>query len=302
MYLSAKTECCSGSVHSNVSTTDYGYFFSCNNRSVVAVVKSFHQIASCQILISRKDTVCCLTRNTHEFRKSGARADEYCLKPFFFNEHIDRCRFTDYHVSLELHAEFFHLFDLFCNDFLLWKTKLRNTVNKYTAKFMERFEYCHVIPHLCKITCTGQTRRTRADDSNLVPILLFCSYRLNIMLQSVIRNKSLQFTNRNRLSFDTTDTFSLTLCLLRTDTSTDCRKRGRQTDGLICALEISFFYLFDECRNIDRYRTSLNTLCILTINAACRFFHCFFCIISKTYFFKVCRSFFRILFPNRYFL
>ena len=34
------------------------------------------------------------------------------------------------------------------------------------------------------------------------------------MLQSVISNESFQFTDRNRFSFDTTDTFSFALAFL----------------------------------------------------------------------------------------
>lgn len=52
----------------------------------------------------------------------------------------------------------------------------------------------------------------------------------------------------------------------------------------------------NECRNIDSYRTSLNTFSILTVDTTACFFHCFFLIISVTYFFKICCTYLRILF------
>ena len=56
---------------------------------------------------------------------------------------------------------------------------------------------------------------------------------------------------------------------------------------LICFFKVSFFYFMDKCRDIDGYRTALHTFCIFTVEAAGSFFHCFFFIISKTYFIKI---------------
>ena len=77
-------------------------------------------------------------------------------------------------------------------------------------------------------------------------------------------------------AFDTADTFSFTLALLRAYTAADCWKCTGLRNDLICFFKVSFFYFMYECRDIDGYRTSLHTFCIFTVDAARSFFHCFF--------------------------
>ena len=165
---------------------------------------------------------------------------------------------------------------------------------------MKCLKYRHIISHLGKVSCTGQTGWTGTDYCDLMPVLLFCSFRFNIMLQCIICNKTLQLSDRYRISLDSADTLSFTLRLLRADTSADCRQCGRLTDDLIGFLNISFFYFLNKCRNIDRYRTSFDTFCIFTVKTSGCLFHSLFLIISKANFFKICCTFFWILFSDRY--
>lgn len=58
------------------------------------------------------------------------------LESFFFHQLIDCCGFTDNNVCLEFNTELFYFLDLFCNDFLFWKTELRNTIYKYSTELM----------------------------------------------------------------------------------------------------------------------------------------------------------------------
>ena len=165
---------------------------------------------------------------------------------------------------------------------------------------MKCFKYCHIIAQLCKISCACKSGWTRTDYSDLMPVLLFCSFRFNIMLQCIICNKTLQLSDRYRISLDSTDTLSFTLRFLWADTSTNCRKCGRLTDDLISLFDISFLYFLNKCRNINRYRTSFDTFCIFTIETSGCLFHCLFLIISKANFFKIRCTHFWILFSDRY--
>jgi len=58
-------------------------------------------------------------------------------------------------------------------------------------------------------------------------VLNLCSCRFDIMLQSIVSNKSLKLADGNSLAFFATDTLSLTLGFLWADTTTDSRKCGR---------------------------------------------------------------------------
>ena len=166
---------------------------------------------------------------------------------------------------------------------------------------MKCFKYSYIIAKLCKVACTGKSRRTRTDNGNFVSVLHFCASRFDVMLQSVISNKSFQFTDGNSFTLLTTDTLSFTLGLLRTYTTTDSRKCGRKSDYFVSFFHVAFFDMFDESRDIDRYRTSLYAFRLLAAQTSLSFFHCFFLIISKTNLFKVCCTYLRILFSYRYF-
>ena len=63
--------------------------------------------------------------------------------------------------------------------------------------------------------------------------------RLDAILSSPIRNKTLQLTDGYRFALDATDTFTFTLALLRTYAATDCRKCAGLGDNLISPLKIA---------------------------------------------------------------
>ena len=167
---------------------------------------------------------------------------------------------------------------------------------------MKCLKYSYIVTKFCKVSCTCKSGRARTDHSNFVSVLCLGTFWFDVILKSVICNESLQFSDRNCLAFDSADTFSFTLGFLWAYTSTDSRKCTGFTDYFISFFDISFFYFLDKCRDIDRYRTSLNTSCILTVKTSCSLFHSFFFIISKTNFFKVCSTYFWFLFSYRYFL
>ena len=302
MYLSAKAECCSRGIHGNVAAAYDSDFLSCYDRSIIAVVKRFHQIASCQVLVGREYAVGVLARDTHEHWKSCSGSDEYSLKSFLFHELIDGCGFTDDNICLKLHTKFFDFLNLFRDNLLLRKTEFRNTVHKHAAQLVERLEYSHVISHLRQISRTGQSCRAGTDDCHLVAVHCLRSYRLDIMLKRVICHESLQLTDRYRLALDPADTLTLTLGLLRADTSADRRKRAGLSNHLICFFDISCLHFADEARDINGYRTSCDTFRILAVNTSCRLFHSLFHIVSEANLLEVRRTYLRVLLSYRHFL
>ena len=157
MYFRTKTKCCSGSIHSYVTTTDNGNFLTCCDRCIVRIIKCLHQVTSCQVFICREYSVGCLARDSHEHRKTCSGTDEYSFKIFLFHQLVDGCRFTDNNVCLEFNAKLFDFFDFFLNNFLLWKTEFRNTIYQNTTKFMQCFEYSYFVSEFCKVAGTGKS-------------------------------------------------------------------------------------------------------------------------------------------------
>ena len=103
---------------------------------------------------------------------------------------------------------------------------------------MKCLENGYIVTQFCQIACTGQSGRTRTDNSNLLAVLLSRSSRFDTVLSCPVSYETLQFTDGNRLTFDTADTFALALALLRADTAADSRKCAEDSaDDLICFLE-----------------------------------------------------------------
>ena len=167
---------------------------------------------------------------------------------------------------------------------------------------MKCFKYSNIISEFSKISGTCKSGRTWTDYSNFLAFLFCCRLWLDIMFSCIISNKSFKLTNWNRFTLKTSYTFAFALAFLWTYTATDCRKCWWLTYYLICFFNISFFYLMNETRNINWYRTSFYTLCILAINASCCLFLCLFHVISQTYFFKIFISYVRSLLSDWNFL
>ena len=301
MYLSTKTKSSSCSIHSYVTTADNNNFLSGYDRCVVVIAESFHQVTSCQVFICGEDTVGYFTRDTHEHRQTRTGSDKYCFEPFIFHQFIYSSGFTDDNVGVDLNTERFYIFNFCFYNFIFWQTEFRNTVNQNTTSLMQCFKDSYIVTKFCQISCTGQTGRTGTDNCNFMTVFLCRSFRFDTVFFGPVSYKTLQFTDGYRFAFDTTDTFSFTLCFLWTYTTTDCRQCTGLSDYFVCFCKVTFLHFFNERRNIDTYRTSLNTFGIFTGQTSGSLFHSFFFVISKTYFIKVCCSYFRCLLSYRYF-
>ena len=166
---------------------------------------------------------------------------------------------------------------------------------------MQGFEYRYIIAHLRQIAGACKTGRAGTDHGNLVSVLRLCTHRFDIVLKCVIRHEPLQFSDGDRLALDAPDAFALALGLLRTDTAADRRKGAGLSDHLIGLFDVSFFYFMDKCRDVDRYRTSLDAFRILAVEASFRLFHRLFFIVTEADLIKIRRPDFRILLSYRYF-
>ena len=299
MHLCAKTQGCSRRIHRHVSAADNRNLLTLHDRRVGVFVKRLHQIASGQILVRREYAICILPGDSHEFRKSGTGTDKYGIKAFLADQLIDSDRFADDNVRLNLHAQCLYIFNFLGNNRLLRKTELRYSIDQNTARLMQRLENRHIISELRQISGTGQTRRAGTDDSNLLSVLLLRTLGLDAVLSRPVSDESLQLSDRDRIALDAADALTLTLALLRADTSADSGKCAGLADDPVCLLDISVLHLLDEARNIDRNGTALDTLRILTVDTSGGFTYRLLFIIAKTNLLKVCCTLFRILLSHR---
>lgn len=62
---------------------------------------------------------------------------------------------------------------------------------------------------------------------------------------------------------------------------------------------MALLHLLNESGYVDGHGTSLDALCILTVDTAGSLAHCFLFIIAKAHFLKVCRAYFCVLLSDR---
>ena len=299
MHLCAKAQGCSRCIHRHISAADNRNLLTLHDRRVGVFVKRLHQIASGQIFVRGEYTIRILPGDSHEFRQSGTGTDKYGIKALLADQLINGDRFTDDNVRLDFHAQCLYIFNFPGNNRLLGKTELRYSIDQNAARLMKRLKNRHIISKLRQISGTGQTRRAGTDDSNLLSVLLLRAFGLDSVLSRPVSNESLKLSDRDRIALDATDTLTLTLALLRTDTSADSGKCAGLADDPVCLLDISILHLLDEARNIDGNGTALDTLCILTVDTSGGFTHRLLFIIAKTNLLEVCCTLFRILLSHR---
>ena len=299
MHFCSQAQCRPGSIHGHIAASYHSHLSALHNRRLRTTLKSFHQIASGQILIGRKDTVCVLSGNPHKLRQTCTGTDEHGVKTLLLNQFVNGNGFSHYHIGLYLNSQRFHILNLRCHHFLLGKTELRNTVNQHAPGLVKRFKNSHIISHFCQISGTGQSGRTGTYDRNAPALFLGCACGLDPLFPGPVGHKTLQFADGDRISLDPPDAFAFTLGLLGTYTATDRRKRTVLTDDLVGLLDLSFLYLFNKTRNIDRHRTPLDTLCILAVYAPGSFRLSLFLIISQADFLEIGGALFGILLSHR---
>ena len=194
------------------------------NRSVRVFRVSFHKVCTSQELICRIHTLEILAGNTHKSGQTRARTDKDCFKTLLKKLVNSNCS-SDNGISVYSYAQRFKTVYLFLND-SLWQTELGNTVHQNSSRKVQSFKYGHLIAEACKISCTGKTCRSRADNSSLVTVRLRLFGFGCTVLVVPIGNETLQSADAYGIALDTADALSLALGLLRTYPSAYCGQRA----------------------------------------------------------------------------
>ena len=160
----------------------------------------------------------------HEHRQACARTDKYRIVALFVEKVVYRDRLSDNRVGLNLHAEFFDIFDFMRNHRVLRQSEFRDTVDQHTARLVERLKNLDLIAELSEVAGTGESRRPRTDHSDALPVFLGMVLRLQFMLTCPVCHIALQLTDCNRLTLDAANTDALALGFLRTNAAANCRK------------------------------------------------------------------------------
>ena len=253
---SAHTFRASCRVHRHVAAADDGNLVTVHDRGIVFRQISLHQVDTRQIFVRGANADVVFARNVHEGRKSRACADEYGFIAAFLHQLIDRKCTTRYRVRHEFHALGFQLRDFLCYD-LFWQTELRDAVNQYAAGLVQRFVNGDFIALVYQIARAGKSRRTCADDCNLVTVAF---HRFDFFITEVcrmpVRDEAFQSADRNRFALLAMHAFALALIFLRADTSADCRQGAVLGNDFVSRFKISLCHLRNEQRNFNIDRTS----------------------------------------------
>ncbi len=166
---------------------------------------------------------------------------------------------------------------------------------------MECLKDSYSIATFGKVSGTGQSGRTTADNCHFMTIKFCFLQRLFTVMHVPVRSESLQPPNADRFAFFPTDTLTFTLPFLRTYSATDCRETAGQVNGFISTFIVMFCNFLNKFRNADIHRTAGNTGHVLAVQTACCFFFCHFGSIAECNFFKIMRTDSGLLFRNRHF-
>ena len=142
----------------------------------------------------------------------------------------------------------------------LWQAILRNTVHQYATRFSLSFKNRYIESLSCQITGYGKSCRTRTDYSHSTTGFLWQELTGELHLGIEVSDKLLQFTNLYRFSLLAEHTMSLTLLLVRTHASTDCRQIALGIDDAHRSTHVTHRQFVYEIRYIVFNRASLLTL------------------------------------------
>ena len=298
-FFCTKTFCTSCSIHRYVTTTNDSNFLCVLDRGLASFFISLHQVNTCQEFVCGVNTLQTLSRNIHKSWKSGSGT---YINGFVahLKQFIDCEDFSDYHVCLYINTDGFQVVDLFLYD-CFRKTEFRNTINKYTASKMKCFVNRYFVTHLSKISGYGKSTRTGSDHSHFMTILLRHFRCICAMFSVVICHKTLQTSDTNCFTFDTTDTFSLTLIFLWAHTSAYRRKRSGFGQDFKCAVHVFVCYALNKCRNVNLYRACALARFFRTVETSSCLVYCHIIRVAKCYFIKVFITNVRVLYRHRAF-
>ena len=159
----------------------------------------------------------------------------------------------------------------------LGQSIFRNTIHQHTTRLGLSFEDRDIKALTCQITSNSKSGRTRTDDSHTSTSLLWKLLAREVHLGIEVGNKLLQLAYLYRFSLLAQHTVALALLLMRTHTSTDCRKVALRIDDRHSRTHVSHGKFMHKVGDIISDRTSLLTLWHLTVEASLGFLNSFTC-------------------------
>ena len=251
MYLCTKAQCRTGSIHSNISTTNNCNLLTNIIRSFVAFLVCEKQIVTSQEFVCRNYTTQIFSRNLHKIRQTCTRTNENCLEMLLVHKFVYRNRATYNDILLELSTEFLQILYLVLHNRMLWQTERRNTIYKYASIFVQCLENGNIVAHSQKFLCTGKSRRSTSDNSHLVSVLFDLYAKVEVVFARPVTDKTLQLTNCNRFALYAENALALALCFLRTNATADSRQSRILVDYPCCGSKITFCNFSDKIWNLN---------------------------------------------------
>ena len=268
MHLRAEAKRSPRRVHRHISAADHDDLLSALDRRIRILPIGLHQIISREELIRGVDAVRGLTRNIHKLRKPRPGPEKDRVEALLIQELVHRDGSSDQNIGLDLHSELFHILDLRDNHPVLWKTELRDPIEKHAARLMEGLKDRHLVAELREISRAGQPGGTRSDDGDL-PAVRLSGLRGDIaVLPRPVGHIALELSDRDRLSLDPSHAHTLALRLLRADSSADSGKGRGAGDDIRRLLNISLIDLMDELIDLNGDRTADYTAGVFAVQTA----------------------------------
>ena len=276
-------------VHSNITATANRNLLCAVDGGLAVFTICLHKVDTGQKFVGGINALEVFALDAHKFGKTCARADKYSLEAFFLHKLVDRDHLTHNGVGANFNTQSLKGFDFLSND-CLGQTEFGNTVNQNAARNVECFENSYVVTLLCKVACTGETCRARADNRNLVTVAFGTGGKILTVCVVIIGNESFKSADCNRFALDAANTFAFTLGLLRANSAADSGERALTGDHVICTLEITFLNERQKFGDIDINRTACNTGTVFTAKATVCLVNCLLGGIAKSNLLEITRA------------
>ncbi len=253
-------------VHRHVAAADDGDFLRLENRRVVVLPVSLHQVDPREELVGGVDAHKALPRDVHEPRKAGPRADEHGLKAVL-EQLVDRKDLADHHVRFNLDALPPEAVDLPLHN-LLGQAELRDAVHQHAAGGVQGLEHRDRVPHGGEVARAGQASRPGPHHGDLMPVLFDLVLLVPAVLHVPVGGEALQPADADRVSPAPADAVLLALIFLRAHAPAHGGQRIRQPDGVVGALRIPLRDGADEIRDMHAHRAAADARLVLAVQAA----------------------------------
>ena len=159
--FSAKSDCCSASVHCGVSAADDG--------NLLAQFDFFVSDDLSQEVDTADNAFSIFARASNACGNPCADTEQYSIE--VASDSFERDVFADLGVADDFNAHHFDGCDFFVQ-YSLWKSVFRNAVTQHTAGLRHGLEYSNFVAHLSEEVCSRKSHWAAADDGNSLACFL----------------------------------------------------------------------------------------------------------------------------------